>query len=190
VVSKKSRSKLKANSGWFLKGRSGNPKGRPTSSRASRASAFEVILEKTLTVVHHGGMREITVEEALQQRTYRDALAGKRVAIREVLRWIKQREAWLAEHKPKASRHDFVPRFTSDPDNADTALLLLGIAAHNPDRAEWGKDRAQLLLEPWAVQAALHRRRGGNRLTDSERDTIRRCTRDPHSLRWPRGTGK
>jgi Family of unknown function (DUF5681) len=185
-VSKKSRSKRKANPGWFPKGRSGNPKGRPTSSRASRASPFEVIVDKTLTVVHHGGTREITMEEALQQRTYQDALAGKRMAQREVLRWIKKREAWLAEHTPKAS--DFVLRLTDDPDNADTALLLLGIAAHNPDRAEWGKDRAQLLLEPWAVQAALHRRRGGNRLTDKEREEIRRCTRDPDSLRWPRGT--
>ena len=41
------------------------------SSRASNASAFEVIMEKTLTVDDQGGTREITVEEALQQRTYR-----------------------------------------------------------------------------------------------------------------------
>jgi hypothetical protein len=75
-----------------------------------------------------------------------------------------------------------------DPDNADAALLLLGIAAPNPERADIGADPAQLLLEPWAVQAALRRRRGGNRLTDSERDAIRRCARDPDSLRWPRGT--
>ena len=53
-----------------------------------------------------------------------------------------------------------------DPDNADAALLLLGIAARNPARADIGADRAQLLLEPWAAQAALRRRRGGNRLTD------------------------
>ena len=188
-MSKKSRSKRNANPGCFPKGRSGNPNGRPTSSRASRASAFEVIVEKTLTVDDGGGTREITVEEALQRRTYRDALAGKRMAMREVVRWIRKREAWLAEHMPKASRHDFVLRLTDDPDNADTALLLLGIAAHNPDRAEWGKDRAQLLLEPWAVQAALRRRRGGHRLIDKEREEIRRCTRDPDSLRWARGTG-
>jgi hypothetical protein len=189
-VSKRSRSKPKANPGWFPKGRSGNPKGRPTSPRASRASAFEVIVDKILTVAHHGGAREITMEEALQQRTYQDALEGRRPAMREVLRWIKKREAWLAEHMPKASRHDFVLRTSGDPDNADTALHLLGIAAHNPDRAEWGKDRAQLLLEPWAVQTALDRRRGGHRLTDEEREAIRRSTRDPDSLRWPRGTGR
>jgi hypothetical protein len=108
--------------------------------------------------------------------------------MREVLRWIKKREAWLAEYMPKAS--DFVLRITDDPANADAALLLPGIAAHNPDRADWRKDRAQLLLEPWAVQATLHRRRGGNRLTDEEREEIRRCTRDPNSLRWPRSTNE
>ena len=68
-----------------------------------------------------------------------------------------------------------------DPDNADAALVLLGIAAPHPARAKIGGDRAQLLLEPWAVQAALRRRRGGQRLTDKECEEIRRCTRDPDS---------
>ena len=63
-------------------------------------------------------------------------------------------------------------------------------AAPNPARADMGAERAQLLLEPWAVQAALRRRRGGNRLTDRERDEIRRCTRDPDGLRWPKEPGE
>jgi hypothetical protein len=125
--------------------------------------------------------------EALQQRTYRDAIGGKSMAQREVAKWIMKREDWLAKQAPKPRRT--LPLLSSpDPDNADAALLLLGIAAPNPERADIGADRAQLLLEPWAVQAALRRRRGGNRLTDSERDAIRRCARDPESLRWPRGT--
>jgi hypothetical protein len=186
-VNDKSRSGATPNRGWFRKGGSGNPGGRPTASRASQASAFDVVVERTLTVAHHGGTREITMEEALQQRTYRDALAGKRMAQREVLKWIVKRDAWLAKHAPKAwpaiTRH-----ISDDPDNADAALLLLGIAAANPARADIGADRAQLLLEPWAVQAALRRRRGGQRLTGRERDEIRRCTRNPDSIRWPRGT--
>jgi len=56
---------------------------------------FEVLVEKTLTVNGPGGVREISVEEALQQRTYQDALAGKRMAMREVVKWIIKREAWL-----------------------------------------------------------------------------------------------
>jgi Family of unknown function (DUF5681) len=177
-----------SNRGWFRKGRSGNPGGRPSASRPSQASAFDVLVEKTLTVANHGGTREITVEEALQQRTYRDAVAGKRMAQREVLKWIMKREAWLAKHAPKASPRPITHHISPDPDNADAALQLLGIAALDPARADIGADRAQLLLEPWAVQGALRRRRGSDRLTDNERDEIRRCTRDRDSLRWPRGT--
>ena len=184
----KSRSGAKSNPGWFPKGRSGNPGGRPTASRAPRLSAFDIVVEKTLIVVNHGIAREITVEEALQQQTYRDAVAGEGMAQREVLKWIAKREAWLEKHAPRASRPAITRRISPDPDNADAALLLLGITAANPRRAEFGKNRAQLLLEPWAVQAALRRRRGGQRLTDRERDEIRRCTRDADCLRWPRGT--
>ena len=72
------------------------------------------------------------MEEALQQRTYQDALAGKRMAMREVVKWIMKREAWFAKHAPplrQRSRYKSSP----DPDNADAALVLLGIAASNPD---------------------------------------------------------
>jgi Family of unknown function (DUF5681) len=82
---KTSRCRPTPNPGWFRKGRSGNPGGRPTASRPTRTSAFDVVVEKMLTVTHQGATREITMEEALQQRTYRDAVAGKRMAQREVL---------------------------------------------------------------------------------------------------------
>ena len=190
IVNKKSRSGKKPNSGWFSKGRSANPSGRPKSSRASRNSAFDILLGKTLTVPHHGGTREIDMEEAIQQRTYRDAIAGKGMAIREVAKWIMKNEAWFAEHAPETRWPEIKRYISPDPDNADAALLLLGIAAHNPARADVCGDRAQLLLEPWAVQAALRRRRGGSRLTDREREEIRRCSRDPEKLRWPRETNE
>jgi hypothetical protein len=187
-VSDESRAGAKPNRGWFRKGRSGNPGGRPTASRASHGSAFDVLVEKTLTVTRHGVTREITMEEALRQGTYRDAVAGKHMAQRQVGKWIVKREAWLAKHAPRASPRKIKLLTSLDPDNADAALKLLGIAALDPKRADIGADRAQLLLEPWAVQAALRRRRGGNRLTGKECDEIRRCTRDPDCLRWPRGT--
>jgi hypothetical protein len=187
-VSDKSHSRSATNPGWFPKGSSGNLNGRPTSSRVPKSSAFEILVEKTLTIAHQGGRREITVEEALQQRTYRDAVVGKRMPQREVLKWIMKREAWLARHTPRSSPRQITRHMSPDPDNADAALLLLGIAALNPARADISAERDQLLLEPWAIQGALRRRRGGQRLTDRECDEIRRCTRDPDSLRWPRGT--
>jgi hypothetical protein len=99
-----------------------------------------------------------------------------------------KREAWLEKQATGAPRLAIKHYISPDPDNADTALLLLGIAAANPKRAEFGEDRAQLLLEPWAAQAALRRRRGGQRLTETQCDEIRHRTRDANSLHWPRGT--
>jgi Family of unknown function (DUF5681) len=189
-VSKKSRGRSAPNPGWFPKGRSGNLKGRPRGFRIATSSAFEVLLDRTLTVPDRGGgTREIAMEEALQQRTFQDALAGKRMAMREVVKWIIKREAWLEKHEPEVAESGSV-LITNDPDNADAALVLLGIAAPNPAHADYGADRAQLLLEPWAVQTALRRRRGGQRLTKQELGEVRRCTRDSDTLRWPRGTGR
>jgi hypothetical protein len=186
-VSKKPRGPSASNPGWFPKGRSGNPKGRPRGSRVATGSAFEVLMEKTLTVSHRGGTREITVEEALQLRTFQDALAGKRMAVREVLKWIFEREAWLKKHNPKAHKPP-AWLISPDPDNADAVLELLGIAARDSAREGVDADRAQLLLEPWAVQAALRRRRGRQRLTEQKLNKVRRCTRDSNTLHWPPGT--
>ena len=187
-MSKSSRVEGTSNPGRFRKGRSGNPRGRPATSSAPRPSAFDIVIEKTLFLTKDSVTREIGLEEALQQRTYQDALAGNLMAQREVLKWIAKREAWLKKNATVASRPAITQLISPDPENADVAMLLLGIAVHNPKRAEHRKDRAQLLLEPWAAQEALRRRRGGHRLTEREREEIRRCTRDSDGLRWPRGT--
>ncbi|MZR30771.1 DUF5681 domain-containing protein [Sneathiella litorea] len=175
-------------SGRFRKGQSGNLKGRPKSkATTSKTSAVEVILDKTLTVMRGGNPREITMEEALQQNTLQLALEGNRSAQREVLKWIAKREKYFAAENQRKSPQAVTQRITTDPANADEALLLLEITALDPRRQDIKADRPQMLLEPWAVQAALSRRRGGQKLTESEISEIRRCTRDPDSLRWPKG---
>jgi hypothetical protein len=72
-----------------------------------------------------------------------------------------------------------------DPSNADEAVLILGIACCDP---RWidkpAGDRERLLLEPWAVKAALSRR-ATRKLDGKELDEARRCTRDARTLRWP-----
>ena len=45
-------------------------------------SAFEVLVDKTLTAPDRGGTREIPFKEALQLRTFQDAVAGKATAMR------------------------------------------------------------------------------------------------------------
>src|SRR5216683_5056540 len=139
-MSKKPRSKRKANPAWYSKGQTGNPGGRPRKSRASQPSTFDIVYDKTVFVTRDGIVREIGLEEALQQRTYQDALAGNVMAKRQVVKWIMQHDAWLEKHAPKAHRPAITRHISPDPDNADAALVLLGIAAANPNRVEFGKD--------------------------------------------------
>src|SRR4051794_66862 len=132
-----SSSSKSKNPGWFRKGRSGNPKGRPRGSgkQARASSAFEVLLDKTLTVTVGNRTREISLEQALHERTFKDAFAGKRMAIKEVLQWIAANEDWQAKHAGKPASAKWEGHLSSpDPDNADEALLLLGIAGRNPNR--------------------------------------------------------
>src|SRR5262245_12465250 len=75
----------------------------------------------------------------------------------------------------------------TEPRNADAAMCLLGIAAHDESREGWDEIPA-LLLEPWAVQAALSQRRGSKALAPKIIGDIKRCTRAHQTLRWPRGT--
>jgi hypothetical protein len=56
------------------------------------------------------------MEEALQHRIYQDALAGKGMAQREVMKWIVKREAWLIKHAPKASSPTITRHISPDPD--------------------------------------------------------------------------
>ncbi len=171
----------------FTKGRSGNPRGRPRAENLKTGSAFDIVIDKLLTVTQGGVAREVTVEEALQHQTYQAAIAGNRAARREVLKMIAERDRFLSPRKEPGARR-VETRWVDDPENADTALLILGIAERNPDRQSALFSGEQLLLEPWAVQAALSRRRGGQKLSEKEQADIKRCTHDADSLRWPRGS--
>ena len=173
--------------GQFRKGQSGNPKGRPKSGTELGTSVFDVVIEKKLMITRNGVPREITMEEALQHRTYQNAIAGNLTAQRDVLKWIDKREKYQNANAKRKKPHLVMKRISPDPANADTALLLLGIAALNPRREDIPPDRAQMLLEPWAVQAALSRRRGSNGLKEKDVSEIRRCVSNPESLRWPKG---
>ncbi len=164
-------------SGRFAKGTSGNPAGRPRKAPvAPQPSAFDIIIDRTLTVTQGGHTREITVDEALQQKTYHDAIAGSRMAQREVMKMIEKREkARAAKAPPRTSvRRGMAP---PDPGNADAALLLLDVTRITED----GLQRTR--LTSWIVEAALDRRRGG--WTSKQLDDARRDTLAPHEVRWP-----
>ena len=93
----------------FPKGVSGRPAGRPRKERrANPASAFGVVIDRTLTIMKDGKSREVTIEEALWHKTYQNAIAGNRSAQREVLKMVKKRDAHLVARKAKkpAPRND------------------------------------------------------------------------------------
>jgi hypothetical protein len=167
----------------FRKGRSGNPAGRPKSKPKRQPSAFDIVIDRKLTITQGSKVREVTPEEALQHKTYQAAIAGKRMAQRTVMKWIEEREEALAVKNARYRPSNILLFEPTDPKNAYEALCLLGIAA--PD-SRWHDHSGDihLQLEPWAVQMALSRR-GLGRLTDQEIVDINRCTRDSDTLVWP-----
>jgi hypothetical protein len=125
-------------------------------------------------------------DEAMEWATFLAALKGKAAAIKEMAGWIMEYQGGAVEYPPKSAIQPIEMVTARHPSNADEALQLLEIVAAYAGKI--GLTCIPLLLEPWAAQAAISRRRGGSRLTDRDRDDICRLTRDPDSLRWPRGT--
>lgn len=169
----------------FRKGQSGNPRGRPRKRPEAKTSAFDVVIDRTLTITQGGVAREVTVDEALQHKTYQAAIAGDRAARREVLKMIAKREKAMAVKAPAFAPAEMKVQ-KEDPTNADDALLILGIARPDP---RWSGQsasdkRERLLLETWAVKAALSRR-SARKMTGRELAEARRCTHDAGSIRWP-----
>lgn len=120
----------------------------------------------------------MTIDEALQHKTYQDAIAGSRLAQRAVIKMIERRELARAAKAP-ARPSVIVKRAQPEPVNADAALLLLDITQMH---STYGAYLAAKLTT-WAVEAALARRRGG--FTREELDDARRHALAPHDICWP-----
>lgn len=167
-----------------MKGQSGNPGGRPKARRPN-VSTFDIIFDRTLTVNHGGVDREHSVDEVMELRTFQDALTGSRMAVRQVLKMIEKREAALAKLNPtppKAVRfeHEF------DSDNANQAMLLLGIAEYDVSLGPDNNRDRRIKLATWAAQAAISRP-GHRSLTNKDVDDVKRFTVAHDKLKWPRG---
>ena len=141
--------------GRFVKGQSGNPNGRPRKRRPN-VSAFDIIFDKRLRVTENGVERELTVDEALQLKTYEAALKGSKPAVRQVLKMIEQRERALRARAPKVERTSAKTTISYNTDSANEAMLLLDILCHNSDGL-MGEGPRPLLVQSWAAQAALSR---------------------------------
>ena len=163
----------------FKPGQSGNPKGRPPKPRRPNVSAFEIVLDKRLTATVGGKERELTVEEVLQQQTLKDALAGKRMAIRKVLKMIEKREAALAK-KNRPTSKPVTMETHHCAYNANEAMRILDIAVSDDTHPNRWK------VQAWAAQAAISRP-GRRKFSAKDVHDIKFFTNDPDTLRWPRG---
>ena len=169
----------------FSKGQSGNPKGRP-KQRRPHVSAFDIIFDKTLTVTVNDVERELTIEEALQLRTYQAALKGSKMAVRTILKMIEKREAALARRSPRLSPSIRVVH-EHDALNAHAAMQILGIAAYAEPASGEDRDLRDLHLATWAAQHVLSRP-GRRCYSAGVIAEIRYLTLASDQLRWPRGT--
>ncbi len=173
--------------GRFPKGKSGNPKGRPRKIVQPQASAFDIVIDRTLAIHRNGEVREVTVEEALEQRTYQDAIAGNRTARREVLKMIAKRERAITAKAVKPGSVETRIEH-ADNDSINTVLQILDIAHLDARHSDGSAEYVRMLLEPWAVEAAL-RRRGAPKMSQKDLDYARRMTRDADGIAWP-GAGQ
>ena len=176
--------------GQFQKGQSGNPKGRPRKQIAlpeAARSAFEIVFEKRVTVTQGGVDRELSVEEALQLRTYQDALAGNRAAQREVLKMIIKREKAMADRTDSEQCRRSPSKMEHRTQETPTPPCVFS-ASPPPTKAERSITRAPYSSSPGQCKPRFGRRRGSKALTPEDVGEIKRCTRAPETLRWPRRT--
>lgn len=170
----------------FVKGQSGNPNGRP-KKRRPHVSAFDIVIDKTLTVTENGVERELTVDEALQLQAYQAAVGGSKPAVRAVLKMIEKREKALRASGPSEPVSMTKVSITHESNSADEAIALLDILGENP--AFGGQRPRPHLVSHWAAQAALSRP-GRRRPDRKEGDDLHLFVEDYGSLRRPRETRK
>jgi hypothetical protein len=168
----------------FKRGQSGNPKGRPRKPKPPQSSPF-AILDELLTVHEPESVSELPLEDAMLIKTYQLAITGNRRAGKKIVKMIIERE------KLRFNSRAIRPlRITSkveqvDPENALDALEILSIASRTANASVGDSRNEYLRLERWAVEAAL-RRRNFDELSHSDKQFIRRWTRDSVGMKWPR----
>jgi hypothetical protein len=149
----------------FVKGRSGNPRGRPKGS-GLRSSA-EKVLDRKVTVTEDGVQRTATIIEALLLQMSQRALAGDAVARRELLKIAGQVAQAAADADTKGGGTTVVIKRFGQPKGCTGALEVLGVII------EVGDGSGALKVQPWVLEAALAR---GARLSDADRDLVEQFT--------------
>ena len=158
----------------FMKGQSGNPRGRPRSRR--REIPYDSVLGQMVSVREDGRERRITAAEAFLLQLTKKGLAGDSASARATLEAIENARAKRPADTPNLTVYLQWQIFGVSNAVED---LGLGIMVNAFD-----KDKARLLLKPWIVEAALSRL-GDRRLTADEQKVVVESTKTPRKVRWP-----
>lgn len=101
----------------FQKGRSGNPRGRPSGSRSLNTELDEV-LSTLVTVVENGQQKKVSTQKAALLRLLEKTLKGDARSLDSFLKLAQQRssekEAHAVGRKITAADEDILVRFKQD----------------------------------------------------------------------------
>jgi hypothetical protein len=107
----------------FVKGQSGNPKGRPKGSQ-NLGTLLEKIIRQRVTVTERGRTRDISKAEAILTQLMGKALRGDIGAMRELRSWMQ----YLEESSMAAAP----PHVLRDEDNLVIASMMARIQNSEP----------------------------------------------------------
>lgn len=161
----------------FVKGQSGNPKGRPKGAR--RQAPYETILGQMVTVREEGVTRQMTAAEAFVLHVTRKGLEGDSAAARAAMTAIGEaRQRRAPTHAQLVSNIVYA---IMTPGSVNRAMLTLRMAVKH----DAYRPTARVKLRPWVVEAALARL-GNRRLDIEQQKTVWQATQTPWKVQWPK----
>jgi hypothetical protein len=160
----------------FIKGQSGNLKGRPRGKRS--ALPHDTLLSQPVVIREDGVERRVTAAEAFLLQMAKRGLEGDSPAARQALAAIKEARAARRPEEGEGVQAIVVKMVAVG--CVEPATRVLGMTL----RLDPYRPTARSVIEPWLVQRALDRL-GDRRLTVAEQREVVRATRSPRKVSWP-----